>query len=281
MTIRPWTSGFAEFAIGFDDRDRSRLHALWDGVLDSQRWSDGALLTQFEQGWGRWNCLSAVAFSSWSGAALAALAHFEASGQTVLCPSNTFMATPLAALRAGARVVFVDCNREDLCMSFADFERKAEEHRPGVAFLVHIGGHIAFDVEQIAAYCRAKGIILFEDCAHAHGASWHGRRPGTWGDAAIWSFAADQDDLDRRGWHAGRGERRSAGIGAAFRDYGKPDYSRPGLNFRMTEFTAALGIVAVERMEEIAAWKNDVGARVARRVHPRESRFPRDDIRSL
>ena len=43
----------------------------------------------------------------------------------MLCPSNTFMATPLVALNAGARVEFVDCNREDLCMSFADFERKA------------------------------------------------------------------------------------------------------------------------------------------------------------
>ena len=57
-------------------------------------------------------------------------------------------------------------------------------------FLVHIGGHIAFDVEQIAELCRAEGIVLIEDCAHAHGASWNGRRAGTWGDAGIWSFAA-------------------------------------------------------------------------------------------
>ncbi len=40
-------------------------------------------------------------------------------------------------------------------MSFADFERKAERHRPKAAFLVHIGGHIAFDTEQIAAYCNS------------------------------------------------------------------------------------------------------------------------------
>ena len=40
---------------------------------------------------------------------------------------------------------------------------------------MHIGGHIAFDVERIAAYCRGSGILLIEDCAHAHGASWDGR----------------------------------------------------------------------------------------------------------
>ena len=88
------------------------------------------------------------------------------------------MATPLSVLKAGGTPVFVDCNREDLCMSFEDFERKAEEHKPKAAWLVHIGGHIAFDVERIADYCRANDIFLVEDCAHAHGATWNGRRPG-------------------------------------------------------------------------------------------------------
>ena len=107
----------------------------------------------------------------WTGAALAALEFAGVRGETVLCPSNTFMATPLAVLQAGARVEFVDCNRDDLCMSFADFER---EGRRGTgrarSFLVHIGGHIAFEVERIAELCRAEGIFLIEDCAHAHGA---------------------------------------------------------------------------------------------------------------
>ena len=121
---------------------------------------------------------------------MAALDFAGVRGETVLCPSNTFMATPLAALHAGAPVQFVDCNRDDLCMSFAAFESKVAEHRPRAAFLVHIGGHIAFEVEAIAELCRAEGIFLIEDCAHAHGAAWDGRRPGTWGDAGAWSFYA-------------------------------------------------------------------------------------------
>ena len=75
-------------------------------------------------------------------------------------------------------------------MSFEDFERKAERHRPRPPSLVHIGGHIAFDVERIAEYCRDRRIFLIEDCAHAHGASWNGRRPGTWGDAGVYSLYA-------------------------------------------------------------------------------------------
>ena len=179
----------ARFAIGFDHRDRALLHQLWDRVLDSERWSEGELTAEFEREWSTWNRLEAVAFNGWTGAALAALEWAGVRGETVLCPSNTFMATPLAAISAGANVEFVDCNRDDLCMSFEDLERKVREHKPRAVFLVHIGGHLAFESDQIAELCRSEGIVLLEDCAHAHGAEWNGRRAGSWGDAGIWSFA--------------------------------------------------------------------------------------------
>ena len=50
----------------------TQLHELWDEVLDSQRWSEGELVERFEDAWGTWNGLPAVAFSSWAGAAMAA-----------------------------------------------------------------------------------------------------------------------------------------------------------------------------------------------------------------
>ena len=114
---------YARFAIGFDPRDRARLHALIDEVLDSGRWSEGEMVGRFEAAWEEWNGVPAVAASSWAGGALAALDFAQVRGETVLCPSNTFMATPLAAIRAGAEVQFVDCNREDLCMSYSQTSR--------------------------------------------------------------------------------------------------------------------------------------------------------------
>src|SRR5437660_1323395 len=104
---------YARFAIGFDQRDRGRLHALIDEVLDSNRWTEATMTERFEAAWAEHDGLPAVAFSSWAGGALAALEFAGVRGETVLCPSNTFMATPLAALHAGADVQFVDCNRED------------------------------------------------------------------------------------------------------------------------------------------------------------------------
>jgi dTDP-4-amino-4,6-dideoxygalactose transaminase len=249
---------YSRFAIGFDDRDRERLHELIDEVLDSNRWSEAEMGSRFEAAWEAWNELPSVAMSSWAGGALAALHFAEVQGETVLCPSNTFMATPLAAVRSGAEVQFVDCNREDLCMSFADFERAAEQFKPRAALLVHIGGHIAFDSERIAQYCREHGIFLIEDCAHAHGASWNAVKPGMYGDAGVYSMYATKTISTGEGGVLV--SRRPEVIEHArdFRNYGKPSFNVAGLNFRMSEFTAALGVLQVQRMPEIVAFKNEI-----------------------
>lgn len=262
------------FAIGFDRRDSARLHRLWDEVIASERWSGGAMTERFEAAWATWNGLPAVATASWTGAALAALAYAEVDGRAVICPSNTFMATPLAIAAAGGRVVFADCNRDDLCMSFADFERKAEATRPRAAVLVHIGGHIAFDSERIAAYCRAHDIFLIEDCAHAHGASWNGRRPGSFGDAGVWSFYATKTVSTGEGGMLVSRHDDALAFARAFRDYGKPDHAHEGLNFRISEFTAALGLVQTERMEEIVTWKRQVAREALDPLHPGRIQLP-------
>jgi dTDP-4-amino-4,6-dideoxygalactose transaminase len=265
---------FSTFGIGFDERDRPRLHALWDQVIDSQQWTEGEMTSRFEEAWSAWNGLPAVAMSGWTGAAMAALDWADAKGETVLCPSNTFMANAFATLKAGAKLEFVDCNREDLCMSFEDFQRKALEHRPRAAWLVHIGGHIAFDVERIAAFCIEHGIFLIEDCAHAHGAEWNGRRPGTWGDAGLWSFYATKTVSTGEGGMLVSRHEELIEHARQFRNYGKPDYEVDGLNFRMSEFTAALGLVQAERMPEIVAWKNDTAREQLDPLHPGRLQLP-------
>jgi dTDP-4-amino-4,6-dideoxygalactose transaminase len=270
----PRKQDYARFAIGFDPRDRARLHALIDEVIDSGRWSEGEMTRRFEAAWKTYNGLEAVATGSWTGGALAALDFARVRGETVLCPSNTFMATPLAAINARARVQFVDCNREDLCMSFADFEAKAARYKPRAAFLVHIGGHIAFDTEQIAAYCAEHGIFLIEDCAHAHGAAWNGRAAGTWGDAGVYSLYATKTITTGEGGVLVSSRPEVIEHARAFRNYGKPSFEVPGLNFRMSEFTAALGLVQTERLPEIVAWKNAVAREHLDPGHPNRLQLP-------
>ena len=266
---------FERFAIGFDGRDRARLHDLWDEVIDSGQWSHGPMNAAFEAAWSDWNRAGSVAVSGWAGGALAALEFAGVRGRPVLCPSNTFMATPLAILKAGGRPVFVDCRRDDLCASYEAFVEAAERTDPAAAVLVHIGGHIAFDAERIAAYCHDQGIFLLEDCAHAHGADWDGRRPGTYGDAGVYSFYATKTVSTGEGGVLVSTREDVLEHARAFRDYGKPDYEVEGLNFRMSEFTAALALVQTERMPEIVSYKNRVAREVLDERHPDRLRLPR------
>jgi dTDP-4-amino-4,6-dideoxygalactose transaminase len=267
-------SDASKFAIGFDHRDRGRLFELWTEVLDSEQWSEGQKLEAFESRWSEWNALASVGVSSWAGGAFAALEFAEVRGGTVLCPSNTFMATPLAAIKAGAAVEFVDCNREDLCMSFDDFVEKAERHRPKAAILVHIGGHLAFDSERIAAYCADQGIFLLEDCAHAHGASWNGTKPGAYGDAGVYSFYATKTVSTGEGGVLVSRDDDLVEFARKFRNYGKFEHEVDGLNFRMSEFTAALALVQAERMEEVVAWKNEYARDHLDSLHPARLELP-------
>jgi perosamine synthetase len=261
MTKSSVIPAFEKFAIGFDGRDKARVMQYWEEILAGGRWTEGDFTKRFEDRWALWNDLPPVALSSWAGGAMACMEYFKLRGKKVLCPTNTFMATPLAITQGGGTVIFGDCNREDLCLSFDAVVKAAAEHDLGAVWLVHIGGHLAFDTERIASFCAQKGIALLEDCAHAHGASWNGRKPGAFGDAGVYSFYATKTVSTGEG---GMLVSRHPGLiefTRAFRNYGKFDYKVAGLNYRMSEFTAALGLVQADRMEEIAAWKNEVARR--------------------
>jgi perosamine synthetase len=262
-----------QFSIGFDKRDLPKVHEAFDKIVASNKWTEGFYTELFESKWAEWNNLQSAAFSSWSGAALTAMEFFNLRGKTILCPSNTFMATPLAILNAGAMVQFVDCNKTDLCMSYNDMVTKAEQFKPAAVWVVHIGGHIAFDIERIAKYCKANNIILLEDCAHSHGASWNGKKPGEWGDAGFYSFYATKTITTGEGGMLVTRNKDLIEFAKKFRNYGKFDYVVHGLNFRITEFTAAIGAIQTDRLKDIIDFKNDY-ARKLDAMHSNRVKLP-------
>ena len=106
-------------------------------------------------------------------------------GDDVLVPDYTFFATasPLAPL--GARPVFVGCDASG-GLDPADLERKVTPATKAVV-VTHMWG-IPAEMDPIVDFCRERGLALIEDCSHAHGASYKGRKVGTFGTAAAWSL---------------------------------------------------------------------------------------------
>lgn len=107
-------------------------------------------------------------------------------GDEVIVPSNTFIATWLAATAVGATVVPVEpdpgtCNIDPACLAAAVTERTK------VILPVHLYGQPA-DMDPILEVARTHGLKVVEDAAQAHGARYKGRRVGAHGDLVCWSF---------------------------------------------------------------------------------------------
>lgn len=246
-----------KFKIGFDKKDKKKLFNYWNEILNNNVWSEGKYTKLFEEKCSLYINRECLSFSSWTGATEPIIEFFNLKNQIVLCPSNTFQATPLISKQLGCKIKFVDCNKSDLCMSFEDLKIKVKKYKPKAVWITHIGGHIAFEIDKIANYCKQNKILLLEDCAHAHGASYNGKKAGTWGDAGVYSFYATKTISTGEGGILVSKNKNLLDFAKQFRNYGKPNLNTIGKNFRINEFNSALGCVQIDRLDDIVEWKNN------------------------
>lgn len=159
-----------------------------EAVLRSGRLMMGPYLQAFETEFAAFvGVKHAVALSSCTAALETVLRRLELAGREVVVPTNTFIASGNAVLYAGGTLVLADTDPKTLQLTAAELERRLTPKTAAVV-LVHLGGSMSPDLPAIAALCRARGIALVEDCAHAHGASFAVRRAGAWGLAGCFSF---------------------------------------------------------------------------------------------
>jgi|SRR5579872_2890424 len=117
---------------------------------------------------------------------LALMATKVGPGDEVIMPAHTFIATAFAVERVGATPVLVDV---DLETSLLDVDKVAAAitHRTKAIMPVHLYGQIV-DMEPLRSLAESHGLVLIEDAAQAHGASYRGRRAGSLGTIAAFSF---------------------------------------------------------------------------------------------
>ena len=250
--------------IPFEEEYRKKFYALEERIFESNMWSEGQMLHDFEDKFGEYVHLNARAIADGGAALLAILSYIDVKGKDVIVPANTFWADAQAVKYAGGNIIFADCNKDDLCMSYDDLIKKVTPNTKAV-ILVHIGGHLAFETEKIVRFCKEKKIELVEDCAHVHGAWWNGKTGGHYGIAGAYSFYATKTmPLGDGGMVVSKNENLLKYV-EEFRNYGKEVINghvyyrmQEGFNFRLSEFNAALGIVQMERLEGILEGKRNL-----------------------
>lgn len=178
-------------------------------------------------------------------------------GDEVIVPARSFFATTSAVVAVGAQPVFADIEMDTQNIDPDSVERLISEATRAI-ICVHLAGQPC-DMTRLCEIASSHSLRLIEDCAQAHGASWKGRRVGSFGDAGAFSFCTDKimstggeggmlvmkdDDVWRKGWaYKDHGkdplrlrEPSSAGAGE-FRYL----HDAFGSNFRLTEMQAAIG----------------------------------------
>ncbi len=111
-------------------------------------------------------------------------------GDEVLCPTYTFFATNTPILSSGLVPVFCDAD-ENGGIDPTDLERRITDKTKAI-IVTHMWGYPC-DMDKITAIAKQHNLYLFEDCSHAHLATYRGRRVGTFGDAAAWSLQGQKN----------------------------------------------------------------------------------------
>jgi dTDP-4-amino-4,6-dideoxygalactose transaminase len=234
---------------------RSDVEAAVQAVLDSRQYILGTFVREFEEAFSAYcGARHAVAVNSGTSALhLALLASGVGNGDEVITVPFTFVATVAAVQYCGGRPVYVDIDPRTFNIDTASIE-KAITPRTKAILPVHLFGQPA-DMDPIIKIAKAHNLRVVEDAAQAHGAEYRGKRTGTLGDVACFSFyptknlgacgeggmvTTNNDDLAQqirllRDWGADR----------------KYHHLIPGFNYRMEGLQGAILNVKLKHLE---AW---------------------------
>lgn len=244
--------------VPFDAEDKK---FLTDGLLDilaSGGLTMGKNTKAFEEESAKaYGVPHAVATSNCTTALEIIFRSIGVAGGTVVVPTNTFIATAVAAVHAGAKVVFADCDPKTLCLCPKDLEKRLRPDTKAVV-LVHIGGIITPAVEEIKALCDRRGIPLVEDCAHAHGSAFKGVKAGAWGLAGAFSYFPTKPLVSGEGGLITTKDASLYERALMLRNHGKNPklgnrISEVGHNWRMSELTALVALQQTRKADRLFA----------------------------
>lgn len=249
--------------IVFSEADRLEITQRIDLSLATGQVAMGKNVQEFETNFAQFvGPKHAIATNS-GGAAIAIAMHlFDVKNKEVLVPTNTFVATASEVLLAGGNVRLVDIDPQTFSVSLKALKTAVTPQTVGVN-IVHIGGIITPEIEEIRDWCNAQGLWLFEDAAHAHGSSFNSKSPGQFCSMAAYSFYATKVMTCGEGGMLVTDDDQLAEKARGLRDYGKPHpwesyYTQLASNWRMSEFSAAVGVVQLKRLPEFIQWREKI-----------------------
>jgi dTDP-4-amino-4,6-dideoxygalactose transaminase len=224
-------------------------------VLESGELAQGKKVAEFEEKFaGYIGKKYAVATSSGTTALHIALqACGIRFGEKVVTTPFSFIATANSILYCGAQPVFCDIDEKTFNISPDSLRRVLQKEQGMKALLiVHLFG-MPCDMAEICMIAEEYGLVLIEDCAQAHGASYRKKRAGSFGTASIFSFYPTKNMTSSEGGIVLTDDEKVYREAQLLRNHGitaEYEHSVLGYNFRMTNISAAIALGQLERLDE-------------------------------
>jgi len=224
--------------------------------LDQAVYIDGEAVREFENSFAAY-CETPCCVALASGTAalhLSLLALDIGPGDEVIVPANTFIATAAAVSMTGARVVPADSSPATWLLDPNDLEERITS-RTRAVIAVHLYGS-PVDMDAVSEICTRKNILLIEDAAQAQGARYHGRRIGSFGEIACFSFYPAKNlgafgDAGAITTHNPALADRIRSLSNHGRSQCKYEHGQVGYNYRMDELQ---GIVLHAKLKKLESW---------------------------
>jgi perosamine synthetase len=182
-------------------------------------------------------------------------------GDEVIIPDLTFVATANAVAYTGATPVLADVDADTLCLDVASVKSLITPRTKAI-IPVHLYGHPA-DMDALTEIADAHGLAIVEDAAEAHGAEYKGRRVGSFGKCAVFSFYGNKVITTGEGGMLTTNDRAFYQRAKRLRDHAMSPHKRyfheeRGYNYRITNLQAALGVAQLERIDEFLDRRTEI-----------------------
>ncbi len=220
-------------------------------VLDSGMLASGEWVKRFEKEFSEYiGVKEALATTSGTQALILALESIGVRGSEVLVPSFTFIASATSIIRAGGKPVFVDVDERTYNIDPEDVRKKITPKTKAI-MPVHLYGQAA-NMDEIMEIAEENDLYVIEDAAQAHGAEWRGKKAGSIGHIAAFSFYPTKNMTTGEGGMVTTNDEELAHKVAMLRNHGQTErylHTSLGWNFRMTNIAAAIGLVQLHKLD--------------------------------
>ena len=184
-------------------------------------------------------------------------------GDEVICPDYTMVATPNSIELIGAKAVFVDIDRDSLCMDYEKM-KAAITNKTKAVMLVSINGRYPKDIELFVDECKKRNIYLIEDAAQSLGSFCNGKHLGRYGIIGSFSFSAPKIITTGQGGALITDDDELADKIKRIRDFGRDKggsdhYLSKGWNFKFSDFQAVIGIEQMKKLPARVIRKKEIG----------------------